>query len=133
MEFPRRGGVGRSLGTSERKAGRKEKQSKPGPKPKKRNARAEAKKKGQAMREMKARIVERRAQDDHILGSPDPETGERAADGLKHSVLNPNGQPRTFEQNLVFLTLFCSLYERRAVTQEPYVPFHPYRTPPPCF
>ena len=51
MEFPRRGGVGRSLGTSERKAGRKEKQTKPGPKPKKRNARAEAKKKGQALTE----------------------------------------------------------------------------------
>ena len=34
-----------------------------------------------------------------------------------HSVINPNGNTRTFEQNLVFLTLFCSLYEREAVKQ----------------
>jgi hypothetical protein len=30
-----------------------------------------------------------------------------------HSVLNPTGKTRTFEQNLCFLTLFSELYERR--------------------
>lgn len=116
MDFPAKGGVGRAMGSNGRKGEKKQKQSKPGPKAKKANWKAQAKKKAEAMREIKARQAERRAQDDLVLGSRD-NRGRRQKDGLLHSVINPNGNTRTFEQNLVFLTLFCSLYEREAVKQ----------------
>ena len=115
-EFPSKGGVGRAMGSHGRKGQKKQKQSKPGPKAKKVNTKAEMKKKMDALNDLQARQAERRAQDDLVLGSRD-KRGWRQKDGLLHSVINPNGNTRTFEQNLVFLTLFCSLYEREAVKQ----------------
>ena len=117
IAFPQRGGVGRALGSNLWKGSRKERSSKPGPKPApKGNGKKEQKEKMQAMRERKAQFAERKAMDDRILGTPSEHPdhpGRRERDGLVHSVLNPTGKTRTFEQNLCFLTLFSELYEWR--------------------
>ena len=116
IAFPRRGGVGRSLGSDRWKGGQKKKSSKRGPKAKKVNKKKENKEKMRLLNERKAQFAERKAMDDRILGTPSEHPdhpGRRERDGLVHSVLNPTGKTRTFEQNLCFLTLFSELYERR--------------------
>ena len=116
IAFPRRGGVGRSLGSDRWKGGQKKKSSKRGPKAKKVNKKKENKEKMRLLSERKAQFAEWKAMDDRILGTPSEHPdhpGQRERDGLVHSVLNPTGKTRTFEQNLCFLTLFSELYERR--------------------
>ena len=105
------------MGSDRRKGSRKQRSSTPGPKPApKGNGKKEQKEKMQAMRERKEQFAERKAMDDRILGTPSEHPDhhrQRERDGLVHSVLNPTGKTRTFEQNLCFLTLFSELYERR--------------------
>ena len=116
VAFPQKGGVGRALGSNMRKGSRKERSSKRGPKAKKVNKKKENKEKMRLLSERKAQFAERKAMDDRILGTPSEHPdhpGQRERDGLVHSVLNPTGKTRTFEQNLCFLTLFSELYERR--------------------
>jgi|TARA_B110000211_G_C14079175_1_gene553664 hypothetical protein len=119
MEGPKNGGVGRQLGSNGRKGGDKKKSGKSGPKSKKVNKKAEQKKQMEAVRQLKADKKERQDMDDFLFGPLKklPGGGVRykrdAAQGKAATVRNPSGKPRTFQENMAFLTLCCSVYETK--------------------
>ena len=107
MELPQNGGIGRRMGSNGQKGGRKDKSGKPGPKSKKVNRKAEQKKQMAALNQLKADKKERQDMDAFLFGPLKKLPGggfryERdAAQGKAATVRNPNGKPRTFQENSV--------------------------------
>ena len=121
MEGPKNGGVGRQLWSNGRKAGRKSRSSKPGPKPKKVNNKQEQKKRMAALSQTKEDKKEREDMDDFLFGplkkvpGSDMRYERDAVEGKAATVRNSNGKPRTFQENMAFLTLCCSVYSAKAL------------------
>ena len=112
MELPRDGGTGWSMGSKHPKGGRKDRSGK---------KEEEHKKQMEAMRQLKADKKERQDMDAFLFGPLKKLPGggfryERdAAQGKAATVRNPNGKPRTFQENMAFLTLCCSVYSAKAL------------------
>ena len=109
------------MGSKHPKGGRKDRSGKPGPKSKKVNKKAEQKKQMVALNQLKADTKERQDMDTFLFGPLKrlPGGGFRyerdAAQGKAATVRNPNGKPRTFQENMAFLTLCCSVYSAKAL------------------
>ena len=97
-------GVGRSLGSQHPKGKRKVAMPKhPGPQPKKRMSATE---RAEHMCEMTRRRE----------GTRERQKMDAQIQKLAPTVQNARGHSRSFESNMMFLTLFCSLYVETAET-----------------
>jgi hypothetical protein len=98
--FPRRGGVGRGLGSDGRKGGRKSARKKqPGPKPK-----------GPPKKKKLSKKAQKRAQMEEVRKRKRELDTQQRVEELAPTVTNSRGRSRGYRENCVFLVLFCNLY-----------------------